>query len=336
VAQQGSGPPWPSRVPTPGDPGYPAPRHAAASQPEPEAEEYPEWAIPAAPRAARAPHTPRAPRAPQRPVAGDRDTARPGHRAPHTPPSHEQPRGRGRGRDRGRAQATRARRARHRVRVLGGGAAAAVLIAVLVIVLLPGSKPPSTAGANGFVTTYQPGEFRSVPNACASVPTATLTQYLPGKLSVVGLPSLTGNSGSQCNWTLDAKPVYRLLEVTTTAYAPSGLASGNGSATAAATDAYAQQVQAELHPPRDSHQPAAQVTTIRGLGAQGFSAFQAITAGGLTTYRVTVVTRFRNVLITVEFSGLDHASHGGYGPVSTSLLQAGAAAAARDVLAKLS
>jgi hypothetical protein len=218
---------------------------------------------------------------------------------------------------------------------LGGLAAGAALIAVLVIVLLPGAKPAST-GVSGFVTTYQPGEFRSVPSTCDSVPAATLAQYLPGTLSVVNSPSLTGDAGSQCNWTLDAKPIYRLLEVTATAYAPSGLATGDGSATDAATDAYTQQLQTEMFPARDSHEPAAQVTMINGLGAKAFSAFQVITAGGLVTDRITLVTRYRNVLITVEFSGLDHASHGGYGPVSVSLLQAGATATAKDVLQKLS
>jgi hypothetical protein len=324
VAQQGSGPPWPSRLPEPEDPGHPVQGRPGRPGPGPD-EEYPEWAVPASPR------PPRRPRDGHRDARGHvaADTPRPAHHAARRSATHEEPRGRG------RAQATRARRARRRVTVLGGLAAVAALIAVLVIVL-PGSRPPSTGGVSGFVTTYQPGEFRSVPNTCDSVPAATLTQYLPGRLSVVGLPSLTGNAGNQCNWTLDAKPVYRLLEVTATAYAPSGLATGNGSATAAATDAYGQQMQAELHPPPGSHQPAAQVTTVRGLGAQAFSAFQTITAGGLTTYRVTVVTRFRNVLITAEFSGLDHASHGGYGPVSAALLQAGAAAAARDVLQKLS
>jgi hypothetical protein len=56
---------------------------------------------------------------------------------------------------------------------------------------------------------------------------------------------------------------------------------------------------------------------------------------GSTTDRVTVVLRFRNVLITAQFNGLAHASRGRYGPVSPSLLKAGATAAATDVLHKL-
>jgi hypothetical protein len=48
-----------------------------------------------------------------------------------------------------------------------------------------------------------------------------------------------------------------------------------------------------------------------------------------------VVARIRNALVIVTFSGLDHASRGGYGPESPGELAAGAAAAARDVLARI-
>jgi hypothetical protein len=233
----------------------------------------------------------------------------------------------------GRAQATRARRARRRLHVWAAVAGGAAVIAVLIYVLLPGSGAP--AGANGFVTTYLPGEYRSVPDVCASVPAATLGQFLPGKPTRAALSGLTGGSGNQCDWTLDRKPVYRLLQVTAQAYAPSGLASGDGSATFAATDAYAQALRADRQPPRRTHLPPARITVVRGLGTAAFSAFQVIRAGGAMTDRVTVVARFRNVLVTIEFSGLDHARTGGYGPVSPGLLAAGAAAAARDVLAKL-
>ena len=85
----------------------------------------------------------------------------------------------------------------------------------------------------------------------------TLSRYLPGRPTRAALPGLSGNSGNQCDWTLDHKPVYRLLQVTAQAYAPSGLASGNGSATSAAKDAYAQDLQAETHPARSTHQPPA-------------------------------------------------------------------------------
>jgi hypothetical protein len=202
-------------------------------------------------------------------------------------------------------------------------------------VLIPGGSGQTGPAGDGFVSTFQPGEFRSVPGTCGSVSAATLGQYLPGRRARVAPLSLSGNAQSQCDWTLDHKPVYRLLDVTAEAYAPNGLASGNGSATSAAKDAYSQAMRGMLHPPRATHQPAAQIAAIRHLGTVAFSAFQVITAGGDTTDRVTVVVRLRNVLITVEFSGLAHASQGGYGPASPGQLMAGAIAAARDVLGKM-
>jgi hypothetical protein len=235
----------------------------------------------------------------------------------------------------GRARAARARRARRRLHFWGALAGGAAVIAVLIYVLLPGGGASSPAGADKFVTTYLPGEYRSVPNTCESVSTATLGRYLPGRPTRAALPGLSGNSGNQCDWTLDHKPEYRLLQVTAQAYAPSGLASGNGSATSAAKDVYAADLQAKTHPPRGTHQPPARITAIHGLGNVAFSAFQMLKAGGTTTDRVTVVARIRNALVIVAFSGLDHARQGGYGPASPGELAAGATAAARDVLAKI-
>jgi len=125
-----------------------------------------------------------------------------------------------------------------------------------------------------------------------------------------------------------------------TAYAPNALASGNGSATSAATDAYAEALQGFQHPAKSAHQPLAQINTVHGVGQSAFSAFQVISVGAhtsaqATTYRVTVLARYRNVLVTVEFSGLEHASQGGYGPVSARVLQDGAVAATSDVLQKI-
>jgi hypothetical protein len=242
------------------------------------------------------------------------------------------------GKRRGVPQAPKPGRTKRRLIAAGSLVAVAALITVLVIVL-PGSKKAPT-GLSGFVTTYQPGELRSVPSSCETVSPATLSQYLPGKLAMVNLPGLTGKSSNQCDWTLDHKPTYRLLEVTATAYAPSGLATGNGSATNAAIDAYALAEAGFQHPAKSAGQPKTQVATLSGLGQAAFSAYQVITVGAgtkaaATTDRVTVLARYRNVLVTVEFSGLEHASQGGYGPVSPSLLQAGAAAAARDVLEKV-
>ena len=356
MAQQGSGPPRPGRPPARGERGarggywdfggyqpQDGPSGAPATQgsgPAQDDEEYPSWAIPSQPRRPRQPPRPEHPPGPARldPTGGGPAGSHPPAEPETAPPPARAPGSRRRTVRptlplRARARAARARKTKRRLVMLGALAAVAALIAVLVIVL-PGSHPRS-AGNAGFVTSYQPGEFRSAPPACRSVQTATLTQYLPGQRSMVSLPNLPDNSGNQCNWTLDHQPVYRLLEVTAQAYAPSGLASGNGSATAAATDAYAGALRSYQHPAPRSHQPRALITTVPKLGSQAFSAFQVIKAGGDTTDRVTIVARFRNVLITAEFNGLDHANRGHYGPASPATLKAGATAAAADVVHKL-
>ena len=76
-----------------------------------------------------------------------------------------------------------------------------------------------------------------MPDACRAVPGATVQQYLPGKAEVASPLPVNGSAGSACNWTIDKPPLYRLMELSIHAYAPNGLASGNGSATFAATDA---------------------------------------------------------------------------------------------------
>ena len=209
-----------------------------------------------------------------------------------------------------------------------------VVIASGTWLLLPG-KASQASLPGQIVSSFLPGEFQTVPNACSAVSTATLDQYLPGTRTKVVPNSLDGQSDSLCDWTLDARPLYRLLDVEAQAYAPDGLASGNGSATDAAIDAYRQAVAEKVSPPKASHLPRATVTTIHGLGSAAFSALQVSTAGGDTTDLLTVVVRDRNVLITVMLEGLDHSSTGGYGPVSAGQLKTGALTAARDILARV-
>jgi hypothetical protein len=214
--------------------------------------------------------------------------------------------------------------------------AAVVAIAVAVVEvprLLPHHPAPNPFG--NLVTTFLPGETRTVPNACTTVTAATLNQYLPGTRRMVVPHSLNGRAQSMCDWSVDAPPMYRLLDVTVQAYAPSGLASGNGSATNAAVDAYRQALQQKTSPPKASHQPRATVTGLPGDGSAAFSALQVPVAGGDKTDLITVVIRQRNVLITVVFDGLAHSPGGKYGPVSEPQLQAGAVAAARDILTGL-
>jgi hypothetical protein len=208
-----------------------------------------------------------------------------------------------------------------------------VVVAVAVLGLtgnLPWQGSSSPSPDEGLVTTFQPGEFQSVPNACNAVSAATLGQYLPGKVSRVA-QSLSGASQSECTWTLDARPDFRVLTVNSQAYAPSLLSSGNGSATFGAIDAYDQRLQTLQNPPRSSKAPRAQLGAAVGLGSGAFTALQVFHVGGVITDEVTVVVRDRNVLIIVTMQGQEHGA--GFGPVPEATLRAGALAAAHEVLA---
>jgi len=213
---------------------------------------------------------------------------------------------------------------------------AGALVGVIVVILVGKGGPGNVAPIpNALVTTFLPGEFQTVPNACGAVPATILDTYLPGKVTKAVPPSLEGSADSQCDWTADSRPMYRVLEADVHAYAPSGLASGTGSATFAALDAYSQAQRAMINPARNSGQPKAQVATVPGLGNQGFSATQVFSSGGDVNDVVTVVVRDRNVLVTVRLQGLDRSGSGGYGPVSVTELRLGALAAARDALGRL-
>ena len=236
-------------------------------------------------------------------------------------------------------------------RVLGGRARAAarrrrrwlVLIAGLVVVaggvtaaiVVPGGPGPAPVTPDGLITTFQPGELQTVPDACGTVPAATVQHYLPGQVKQASPLPIDGSAGSACDWTIDHPPVYRLLELSLLAYAPSGLASGDGSATYAAIDAYGQTLQALQDPSKRSAEPKATVSTLTGLGDQAFGATQVFRRGGAVTDVATVVVRFHNVVVSVTLNGLDHSNRGSYGPVSLSGLSSAALAFAQAAEAAL-
>jgi hypothetical protein len=231
----------------------------------------------------------------------------------------------------GRRAATRARRSRNRLLLVGGLA----VIALAVVGLWATSTWPFQASApapanSGLVTTYQRGELRTVPNACGAISATLLGQYLPGKVAQVS-QSADNASQSECTWTLDAKPDFRVLTVSSQAYAPSLLATGDGSATFSAIDAYGQLMQGLENPPKASKLPKAQMGTAVGLGPDAFTALQVFRGGGVVTDEVTVVIRDRNVIIEVTMQGQEHG--GGFGPVPDATLRAAALAAAHQVLA---
>ncbi len=272
------------------------------------------------------------------PAAGRPESGDSGRQAGATPPDwtgppdadDARPRDEGPDRSQRRRAAARARRSRRRLLAGCGLIVIAIVVVLGVLGKLPWQGQSTPSAGSGLVTTFLPGEFRSVPNACQAVSPATLGQYLPGKVSRVA-QSLGSATQSQCTWTLDAKPDFRVLTASSQAYAPSLLSSGDGSATFGAIDAYGQRLQALENPPRSSRAPKAQLGAAVGLGRDAFTALQVFRVGGDLTDEVTVVVRDRNVLIAVTMQGQEHG--GGFGPVPVATLRAGALAAAHEVLA---
>ncbi len=222
--------------------------------------------------------------------------------------------------------------------LIAGGAVVALAIAV-VVYLMSGGPGAANLGFGNFVTNFLPGELQQVPDPCTTVPAATLNQYLPGTRKQAA-PPLNSGANTQCTWTLDSAPTYRVLEVQLQAYSPSGLASGNGSATFAAEDAYQSFENGYTSPGPKSGQPKAAVTDLSGMpGGSQTSAFQAtqvFNRGGAVTDVANVYVRYRNVIITVVVDGLDQSSGGKkYGPVSMSDLTAAANTVAKEMASQI-
>lgn len=229
------------------------------------------------------------------------------------------------------------RRKRRRL-LIAAGAVLALAVAATVY-LLEGGPGAANLGFGNFVTTFLPGELQQVPDPCTTLPAATLRQYMPGTLKEAA-PPLNSGANTECTWTLDSAPTYRVLEVQLQAYSPSGLASGNGSATFAAEDAYESFENGFTSPGPKSGQPKATVTDLSGMpGGSETSAFQAtqvFNRGGATTDVANVLVRYRNVIITVVVDGLDQTSGGKrYGPVAMSDLTAEANAVASEMAAQI-
>jgi hypothetical protein len=232
----------------------------------------------------------------------------------------------------------RAGRRKRRRLLIAAGLVLALAVGATVY-LLEGGPGAANLGFGSFVTNFLPGELQQVPNPCDTLPSATLNQYMPGKLKEAA-PPLNSGTLTQCTWTLDSPPAYRVLEVQLQAYSPSGLASGDGSATFAAEDEYQSLENGFINPGAKSGQPKAAVTDLPGMpGGSQTSAFQATQVfdrGGTTTDVANVLVRYRNVIITVVVDGLDQTSGGKkYGPVAMSDLTAEAKAAAQQMAAQI-
>ena len=253
---------------------------------------------------------------------GDPDDQSPGAQAPR------------RAGRRGRAAATRLRKSRRRVYRWCGVAIVACIIAAGLTALLTHHTPKPSL----YVTTLLPGEFKAVPNACG-VSGSVLNQYLPDP-GRTAAPEISESTQSQCSFTLDRKPDFLVLEVSAQAYQPFAAASASGSAAGSASanaqDNYALTEESLRKPPRTGNAKpllsGAVIGALSKTGQQAFVALQTEHAGKIMTEVATVVVRERNVLITVSDSGQE--SGGGFGPVAVTTLEAGAEAAARDMLAK--
>jgi hypothetical protein len=242
-----------------------------------------------------------------------------------------------RGLDDSRDERRSDRRKRRRL-LIAAGAVVALAIAV-VVYLMSGGPGAANLGFGSFVTNFLPGELQQVPDPCTTVPAATLNQYLPGTRKQAA-PPLNSGTNTQCTWTLDSAPTYRVLEVQLQAYSPSGLASGNGSATFAAEDAYQSFENGSTSPGPKSGQPKATVTDLTGMpGGTQTSAFQATQVfdrGGAVTDVANVYVRYRNVIVNVVVDGLDQSSGGKkYGPVSMSDLTAAADTVAKEMASQI-
>ena len=240
------------------------------------------------------------------------------------------------------------RRKRRRTLFAIGGALAVVIAVSVYFLGFRSSGGSTNLGFGSLVTSFLPGEVQSVPDACNTVPSATLSQYLPGTTKQAA-PPLNSGTNTECTWTLDNAPTYRVLEVQIEAYTPSALVAnpngsglvpaGNGSATYAAEAAFASAQYTLETPAAKSGQTKATIAPLSGMpggnDSSAFSATQVLGKNGDTDV-ATVYVRYRNVIITAVVQGLNQTTGAKkYGPVSMSDLTTAATTVARQVAAKI-
>jgi hypothetical protein len=298
-------PPWPDQQasPYPAPPRYEAPQREVPRQPreqrQPQEEETPSWAEPDSMKA----------------------FSERWHR---------------RGREAHREEQQAGQRKRRRL-LIAGGVVVALAVAVTAY-LLSGGPGAASLGFGNFVTNFLPGELQQVPNPCTAVPAATLQADLPGKPKEAAPPLNSGQS-TECSWTLDSPPTYRVLDVQFQAYSPSGLASGDGSATFAAEDAFQSFENGYAKPGTQSGLLSSKVADLSGMpGGTVTSAFQAtevFNRGGATQDLAYVYVRYRNVIIRVMAQGLDQSSGGKTYTVQMSTLTGIANSVAKEMAATI-
>jgi hypothetical protein len=241
-----------------------------------------------------------------------------------------------RGHEARREEQQAGRRKRNRL-LVAGGAVVALAIAATVY-LVSGGPGAASLGFGDFVTNFLPGELQQVPNPCTTVSPATLNQYLPGKTKQASPPQNSG-SFTECTWTLDSQPTFRVIDVQVQAYSPSGLASGNGSATFAAQDEFQSDETGFAKPDPKTGQPAATVTDLTGMPggteASAFQATQVTSRGGATVDEVYVDVRYRNVIVQVKVDGLNQDTGGKHYTAAMGDLTPAANAVAKEMAAQI-
>ncbi|HXT92607.1 MAG TPA: hypothetical protein VN714_25515 [Trebonia sp.] len=241
-----------------------------------------------------------------------------------------------RGHEARREEQQKGQRKRRRL-LIAGGAVVALAIAV-TIYLVSGGPGAASLGFGNFVTNFLPGEMQTVPNPCTTVSQSTLNQYLPGKTKQASPPQNSG-AFTECTWTLDSQPTFRVIDVQVQAYSPSGLASGNGSATFAAQDAFQMDEIGYTKPNPKGGQSTAKVTDLTGMpGGTETSAFQATQVterGGATVDETYVYVRYRNVIVQVKVDGLNQDSGGKHYTAAMSDLTPAANAVAKEMAAQI-
>jgi hypothetical protein len=225
----------------------------------------------------------------------------------------------------GRTRAAAARRRRSKRRLLTWGG-----VAALIVVLVGGGLYLTRSHPKGspYVSTLQKGEFRGVPAACKVLSAATLHQVMAGTPLVEPVAGVQGQS--ECTYTVDVKPAFRILQIQEQAYQPSlATPTGDGSATANAVWNFGWTKNQLARPPKHAAWSAARFSPVSGLGAQAATAFQT-SRGPVATDRFTVLVRYRNVLIQVWAQAQES---GGFGPVPVADLRSAAMTAAKGALA---
>ena len=168
-----------------------------------------------------------------------------------------------------------------------------------------------------------------MPDACKVVSSSALHQIMNGTPRTI--QPQQGQAQSECTLTVDASPVFRVMNVHLQALRASLVPVGNGSATANAKYTFGLRRAQLLKPPKQTAQPPATVTPVAGLGQQAISAVQ-IFRDQSSTEKVTVQLRYKNALITVSLQG--QSGHG-FGPVAVGELRSGALRVARAALTGL-